>query len=196
MRNNHHPDIDSDTIHVLPSHDIQLQDIEIEKGFILDIGAGGEGVIAHIKGIQVIGIDKRKDELMQTDDEALKIIMNATEMQFLDNTFPIVTLFFTLMYMPWDDIKKTFTEIKRVLQPGGQVLVWDVAVDPPDNPNLEYFMIPMNVFLPNGNTIETGYGASIRKQGMDDFIKIARDVGFEIVKKEKQGHFFFLELSG
>ena len=196
MTNNHHPDIDPEAIHVLPSQDIRLENIEIEEGFILDIGAGGEGVIAHIMGTQVIGIDRRKEELMETEDDALKIVMDATEMQFLDSAFPIVTLFFTLMYMSWEDIKKALKEVKRVLKPGGQVLVWDAIVDPPDNPTLKYFMIPMKVLLPNGKKIETGYGARIRKQRLDDFIGIAGDLRFEIVRRKKQGHFFFLELSG
>jgi len=66
---------------------IDQQVVEIEPfkvdGFILDIGGGGEGIIGRLNGEQVVAIDKRLDELEETDNDALKIVMDESFLGFL-----------------------------------------------------------------------------------------------------------------
>jgi len=64
------------------------------EGYILAIGGGGEGTIGRLKGSQVIAIDIRKIELEEAPDGPLKIIMDARDLQFLDNAFNTATSFF------------------------------------------------------------------------------------------------------
>jgi ubiquinone/menaquinone biosynthesis C-methylase UbiE len=71
------------------------------EGRILDNGGGGEGVIGQLKGEIVVAIDLKKSELesgiKSGDTKSLKIIMDATNMKFIDNSFKTVTAFFSMM---------------------------------------------------------------------------------------------------
>ena len=49
--------------------------------------------------------------------------MNACELQFLDSTFNTVTSFFTLMYIDGPDHEKAFSQVSRVLVPGGRFFI-------------------------------------------------------------------------
>jgi len=66
---------------IYPKVEINFDDINL-VGLILDIGGGGEGVIGQIKGKDVIAIDISKEELEETPDGPLKIVMDARELQF------------------------------------------------------------------------------------------------------------------
>ena len=66
-------------------------------GHILDIGGGGEGIIGLLKGQDVIAIDIRRRELEEAAEGALKIVMDARDLQFLDGAFSTATAFFSLM---------------------------------------------------------------------------------------------------
>lgn len=66
---------------------------EINGDRILDIGGGGEGVIGLCYGEKVVAIDLRKDELEQAPDGPLKIVMDARELSFLEDSFDAVASF-------------------------------------------------------------------------------------------------------
>ena len=117
-------------------------------------------------------------------------------MQFLENSFGTVTLFFTLMYIPFDDLDTIFSEVARVLKPGGTLLVWDVRVDvPSEAEEKKYFMVPLKVTFPDGSKTETGYGVKIRNQDMDSFVSAAEKHGFELVDHERMDLTFFAKLA-
>ncbi|UCD06465.1 MAG: methyltransferase domain-containing protein, partial [candidate division WOR-3 bacterium] len=77
---------------------IEMTPIETD-GYILDIGGGGEGIIGRLNGKQVVAIDTRFDELQETKNDSLKIVMDATDLKFLPSTFDAATSFFSLMYI-------------------------------------------------------------------------------------------------
>jgi hypothetical protein len=94
-----------DQYYILDQKEVILSDIEVSR-YILDIGGGGEGIIGQLKGKQVIAIDPSKRELEEAAPGSLKLVMDARELQFLDNTFEAATSFFTLMYIPPADQKR------------------------------------------------------------------------------------------
>jgi ubiquinone/menaquinone biosynthesis C-methylase UbiE len=193
----HHHELDMSEVYQLPHQEVSLSDFPPGEEWILDIGGGGEGIIGRIKGRQVVAIDKRKPELEGTTSDALKLVMDAKELQFLENSFGTVTIFFTLMYMPLEDLDTIFSEIARVLKPGGELLMWDVKVEiPPDlDPKIKYFMVPLTVTFPDGTTNETGYGAYIRNQNLDSFITVAAAHGFELEETKATDLTFYARLS-
>ena len=85
-----------------------MADFDCNEGWVLDIGGGGEGIIGILKGNQVIAIDHRKRELEETTNEALKIVMDARELKFLDESFWTATAFFTFLYVHWEDCESIF----------------------------------------------------------------------------------------
>ena len=178
-------------------HSINLQKIDLSnfefKGKILDIGGGGEGIIGLIGGDKVIAIDPRREELEEAPDFGVKIVMDATDLKFLDNTFDTVTSFFTLMYIPGEERQKVFNEAFRVLKDGGNFYIWDVKI-PPRNDNPEdVFAVPMEINI-GSRIINTGYGTGWegKEQNRESFIRLAKKAGFSVSSSEDMGETFFL----
>ncbi|MHA1220727.1 MAG: methyltransferase domain-containing protein [Candidatus Heimdallarchaeota archaeon] len=173
-----------------------LNDIEVE-GLILDIGGGGEGIIGQLLGDQVISIDKNKRELEEAPSDNLKLVMDATDLQFIDESFNTATVFFTFMYLDKDIRKKVMKEIYRVLKPGGKLLVWDVVVPSrSDNEKHESFCVFVSVTLPNKKEINTGYGTSFKRhQTADEYKNLAKEIGFKLNTETSKDQIFYLEFS-
>ncbi len=190
----HHPRIPEKKMHFFDRQQLAVEDFEA-RGWILDIGGGGEGVIGRLKGKQVVAIDPNQRELEGAPDGPLKIVMDGLELKFLDNTFGTATCFFTLMYLEPADRPKLFREVYRVLQPGGRFLVWDVILPPRSNPEKEIAAFLFLFRLPS-EEVKTGYGTRWYEQGfaMERHVGMANEAGFERMRQVKEGRTFFLEL--
>ncbi|MFX1418205.1 MAG: methyltransferase domain-containing protein [Promethearchaeota archaeon] len=171
---------------------IDLSNIKLD-GRILDIGGGGEGIIGQFKGEQVVSIDPNKKELEESPSTRdLKIVMDAKELKFLDNSFETITAFFTFMYIPVNDHKKIFQEIYRVLKANGEFSLWDVIIPKNINENRDIYVIKLEVKF-NDELIETGYGVLWNKeQDMNYYINLGKNTGFEILKSNVENETFFL----
>jgi ubiquinone/menaquinone biosynthesis C-methylase UbiE len=86
------PNISEDRLYYFEKQEIIVEDFD-SPGYILDIGGGGEGIIGKLKGKQVVAIDPNKQELEEAPVGSLKVIMDATDLQFLDNTFSVASCF-------------------------------------------------------------------------------------------------------
>ena len=120
-----HSETKNENIFFLKEQEIVVNDFAA-TGLILDVGGGGEGIIGQLKGNQVVAIDPNKRELEEAADGPLKIVMDANELLFLEDSFQVVTSFFTLMNIKASQHEKVFSEVYRVLRSGGQFLVWDL----------------------------------------------------------------------
>ena len=90
---------------------------------ILDIGGGGEGVISKIYKHKVVAIDQRYDELSEIlDTESLKLVMDATKLDFIQEQFERATAFYSYMYMSEAEVKSSISEVYRVLKDKGLLL--------------------------------------------------------------------------
>jgi len=177
--------------HVLEQQTVEIGPIEAD-GFILDIGGGGEGIIGKLNGRQVVAIDKRPQELEETENDALKIVMDATDLKFLDCTFAAATAFYTMMYIPNDEKPRVLAEAHRVLRPGARLHVWDAAI-PAESGDKKHFVVPLRVAMPD-ETVETGYGSGLKEQSAETIMELAEAAGFKTVKAETGEHTFYLEL--
>lgn len=172
---------------------LEVRDFESE-GYILDIGGGGEGVIGRLKGKDVIAIDIRKDELEEAVDGPLKIVMDARELKFLDNTFNTATAFFSLMYIKNQaDQQKILEEVYRVLKPGGYFHFWDVDLAERPETDKEIFVVFLQ-YRVGDEEIGTGYGQKWPEEarGKDYYIALAEAAGFQLISAEQQDHIFYL----
>lgn len=172
---------------------ITMKPIETE-GLILDIGGGGEGIVGRLSGKQVVAIDKRIDELQETKNESLKIVMDATDLKFLPSTFDAATSFFSLMYIKNEHHLKVFKEIHKVLRSNGKFHIWDVRI-PAKGENKKVFVIPLEVTLPGGK-VNTGYGIGWENKVQDlrYFKNLAGETGFKIIGEWAKDEIFYLEL--
>jgi ubiquinone/menaquinone biosynthesis C-methylase UbiE len=182
--------------YIAQAHMVEQQTITIKPlqtdGFILDIGGGGEGIIGKLNGAQVAAIDKRPQELEETHNDALKIVMDATDLQFLDDTFAAATAFYTMMYIPNDQKPKVLAEAHRVLMPSARLHIWDADI-PEESGDKKYFAIPLRIVMPD-ETVETGYGTNLKRQNAQTLRELAEEAGFKPTKEEIGEHTFYLEL--
>lgn len=171
---------------------IELNPIET-GGLILDVGGGGEGIIGKLSGTQVVTVDISERELLETQNEALKIVMDATDLKFLPHSFDVYTAFFSLMYIPKNKHLRVFKEAHRVLKDNGKLLLWDVKI--PSKPRgYKAFIVRLKVRLPN-EEIEAGYGAKWQTQDIEHFRKLAEKTNFKILNIWSRGEIFYLEMS-
>src|SRR5580658_3665680 len=70
----------------LPRQEIAIPNFEA-SGWILDLGGGCRGTIGSMKPDQVVAIDISERELKEAPDTFLKIVMDASELKFVDGTF-------------------------------------------------------------------------------------------------------------
>lgn len=178
---------------------IENQQVTLQKipsaGRLLDIGGGGEGTIGRLEGPNVIAIDSQKSELLEAPDGPLKIVMDATDLQFLDETFDTVTAFFTLMYLQKNDRKKVLEEAYRVLKPDGQFLIWDAIIPEHHDEIKEWVVVGLQINLPD-KVVRTGYGVywKDRVQSLETNAKLAKEIGFMLVEQEVNDQVFKLHL--
>ncbi len=181
-------------VYVVEAQSITVADFPAE-GFILDIGGGGEGIIGQLKGSQVVAIDPIRRELIEAPAGPLKIVMDASQLKFLDATFHIVTAFFAFMFIPLPLHEKVFAEAWRVLAPGGRFKVWDAVVPPRGEHSEEFFVVQLAIHLPDGD-VSTGYGLPWPAAGYDleHYLAAVQAAGFKVVSQDEQGILFYLEL--
>jgi ubiquinone/menaquinone biosynthesis C-methylase UbiE len=120
--------------------------------------------------------------------------MDATELKFLDRSFPTATAFFSFMYMPPEVREKALAEIYRVLEPGGSFLLWDPVVPAQSDPKKEYAVFRFLFKLPK-TEVKTGYGTPYRPYLRDAAYHIAsaEKAGFSVGARREQGRTFFVE---
>jgi SAM-dependent methyltransferase len=189
-----HRETPEERIFFFDEQEVTVDDFEAE-GHILDIGGGGEGVIGRLKGAQVIAIDPNKRELEEAPPGPLKMVMDATDLKFLDGTFDTVTSFFTLMYIDGHEHEEVFSEVFRVLKPGGRFLVWDAEVRPSVHHDKEIAAFPLSIRLPT-EQMETGYGCPWPAEDHDlaYYLQLAEDTGFEVGVGRQKDLVLVLEL--
>jgi ubiquinone/menaquinone biosynthesis C-methylase UbiE len=185
-------------MHIFDRQDFTVEDFHAE-GYVLDIGGGGEGIIGQMKPKQTIAIDLSKRELEEAPPGPLKIVMDATDLKFLNGSFDTATAFFSLMYMRPEIQEKAFAEVFRVLTPGGRWLVWDVVIPQRLEPDTRGPAFRFRFHLP-GKVVQTGYGClwPDRQVDLDHYKRLARQAGFAIVKAAQQPgafHTLTMELS-
>lgn len=186
-------EINQDKVYFTAQQDVEIKKRDQFKN-ILDIGGGGEGVIAQIYGDKVVAIDIDQKELLEApDNKALKIVMDARDMGFIDQQFDTAISFFTFMYIKNNDLNKVFKEIHRVLKPKGRFLIWDLII--PAKGGKDIFAARLEVTCED-KVINTGYGClwESNEQDMKKFIKLARRNKFRIIESNLKQEHFYIEL--
>jgi ubiquinone/menaquinone biosynthesis C-methylase UbiE len=186
--------IDWSRIFAIKEQKVDLSNIRLE-GLILDIGGGGQGVIGQFKKDKVIAIDHNKRELEEAPEGGLKIIMDAGELKFLNNTFDTVTSFFTFMYIPKSEHQKIFKEIYRVLKKDGNLVLWDVIIPKRENQIQEMFSLSLKIKI-NDIELDAGYGVfwGKKEQNLEHFQKLSKKIGFSEVEFISDDQIFYLRV--
>ena len=164
--------------------------IEIKKnleGSVLDIGGGGEAVIGQLYRDRVTAIDSQEEELDEAPDCCTKMLMDATELKFPDESFDNFTFFYTLMYMTEEEQRKAICEAARVLRAGGMMSIWDCDIG---SAYPEPFIAELDIRIESG-MIHTAYGV-VKKdtQSSASVARLLKGAGLRIeAHGEKDGQF-------
>jgi SAM-dependent methyltransferase len=190
----HHANLRADRVHRFAPQQVAVEDFPA-AGPILAIGGGGEGVIGRLKGDQVVAIDISRRELEEAPAGPLKIVMDARDLKFLDESFRTAASFFTFMYIDDADHPAVFAEVHRVLAPGGRFLIWGAVFGPRPNEHVEHGLVMLTVRLP-GEEVQTGYGARWPAQPHDlaYYERQAVAAGFTVASSRRTDQWFYLEL--
>jgi ubiquinone/menaquinone biosynthesis C-methylase UbiE len=183
--------------HYIEKQRVSLKNLMIKRK-ILDIGGGGEGIIGKIFQDTVVSIDPSKKELEEAADGPLKIVMDGTDLKFLDETFASSTSFFTFMFIPNSKHEAVIKEIYRVLKTGGKFYIWDVKIPEFDeslglNKDKTLYVVPLLVNFEN-EEIDTGYGTKwyTKTQSQKYFINLCESIGFKLISNSENGETFKL----
>ena len=172
---------------------LEVKDFE-SGGLVLDIGGGGEGVIGRLKGKQVVAIDLRMDELVETVDGPLKVVMDARALTFEESSFTTATAFFSLMYMKTrEDHQKVLNEAWRVLKPGGHLHLWDVDLSKRPDTKKEFYLVRLHYRVGDFEK-GTGYGMKwpVEPRSVEYYLQLAEEAGFQLLTVERNKHIFYL----
>lgn len=92
------------------------------------------------------------------------------------------------------DREMIFRELYRILQPGGQLLVWDVVVPNRDDTGVDVSVVPLAA--PEANNGKSGYGLVWidGERDMSLFIRLADEVGFAVEAQRSLNRGIYLQL--
>lgn len=114
----------------------KIEGLEISKGDrALDIGCGnGKTVSALLQcGAQVTGLDFSDEAISYCKKafgtKARFMVSDSSELPFDDGSFEIVTMVHILEHLDDDQLSRTVSEVKRVVSPGGKIMVRAFAVN-------------------------------------------------------------------
>ncbi len=172
-----------------PKQHIRIE--AIPQGKVIDIGGGGEGVIAQVGGARVVAVDKHESEIDEARGkapEAQWVVADATALPFADHSFDNATAFFSCMYMSSGVLKEVFGETRRVLKKGGEFWIWDAEMAPKG----KLFAIRLQVDLPDKPSIHTAYGVQAREQSAAGMGRLLQEAGFELAETTRRKHWFFI----
>jgi len=161
------------------------------NGPILDIGAGGEGLVSRIAGSRVCAVDIRIEKIREAQiygAPANWIVGDARHLCFKEGVFEWATFWFSLAYMRTPEVKRlALREAYRVLSAGGMLSILAARV----TCGKQKFCFRALFEFPNGELSQVGYGVrGDQNQTIDGVSQLIRAAGFSIVDEKDNSEWF------
>ncbi len=172
-----------------------IQRVKLEaipgNGLILDVGAGGEGIVSRLAGERVCAVDINIDKIHEAEiyeQDAHWFACDGRALCFNEGAFDIATLWYSLGYIRTMTAKQeVFREVYRVLRPDGLFLLEAIRLDCEETGAV----IRIDFEFPNGTVTRTGYGVAGRQdQTIETVTRLMRLCGFSIEHSEDRGVLF------
>ena len=143
-------------------------------------------MIGRLKGSQVVAIDLHQEELDEAPDGPQKMVMDARQLTFPEDSFGAVTAFFSLMYMKTrEDHEQVMKEAWRVLKPARRMLVWEIDLSNRPPTRKERYMVRLRYRVGDFEK-GTAYGARWPNEARGEayYRQLAREAGFDHLTTE------------
>ncbi|MBS3775537.1 MAG: methyltransferase domain-containing protein [Bacteroidales bacterium] len=167
-------------------HKIRKKVVELAQSYnpstIIDICCGTGNQLKYLKKSgfhNVTGIDISQSMLQQVEKggEPIKCDkQDATELAFRDNHFDMGIISFALHEKPADIARKIVDEARRVIQPGGYLIVVDYTFENDAKPYVKFAVRIVERLA--GKEHHRHFKNYIQNGGMDEFLK-----GFRPIKE-------------
>ena len=182
-----------DRIKFLPKIDLVLPALS-GGGRILNLAHGGLDVIGQNAEGPVVAVNISPEELQDVSPHCLRVVMNPCDMKFLDESFQLVTAFFSMLFIGCDQYAQMFQEVHRVLAPGGRFLFWEALIPPRGDSPADIVAIPVEALTGKG-LLSAGYGATWPKKPFSSrlFQGMAQDAGLERRNSKESDVMVFFE---
>ncbi len=170
----------------------KIQIETIPTGSVVDIGGGGEGVIAQIGKEKITVIEKRQDEIEEAKSKSPTsewVLADATSLDYDSGNFDNATAFFSGMYMTLETFDNVCKEVYRVLKNNGEFWIWDSKIA--ESKGL--FIIRLSITLPNGKKVRTAYGSGIKTCSLAEIEQSLRNANFQVEVITNYKKWFFLK---
>lgn len=176
-----------------PVQRILLEDIKGE-GLILDIGGGGEGLVARLAGSRVCAVDVNIDKIREAriyNEHANWFNCDGASLCFKDASFDVATLWFSLGYMrTWRMKERVLQEVYRVLKDGARLSIWACRIDCEE----QGLLLRTDIVFPDGTLSRFGFGvAGQQNQTPDTIMRILDSAGFAIENAREEDYVFYFD---
>ncbi len=158
---------------------------------ILDVGAGGEGLVSRIARTRVCAVDIRVDRIREAriyGAPANWIACDARHLCFREGAFDYATMWFSLAYMMTVETKlQVLREVNRVLVRGGHLLILAMRTRPGES---EHTFRALFKF-PDGTVSQSGYRVrGGQDQTVQSVLRMVESSGFYVTEIDDNGTWF------
>lgn len=184
------------TIHTIFEPPIQYVQLKMIVGGkrILDVGGGGEGLVARVAGSRVCVVDINIDKIREArihEEQANWFNCDGASLCFKSASFDMAMLWFSLGYMrSWHLKESILQEVNRVLAQEGRLSIWACRIDC-EEPGL---LLRTDIVFPDGTLSRFGFGlAGQQNQTLDTVSKMLASSGFQIERSHEEGYIFNID---
>ncbi len=185
-------DMKNESIFRPPIQKVCLNSIDV-GGLILDVGGGGEGLVARIGGDKVCAVDINLDKIREArihKESANWFNCDGRNLCFKSKVFDMATLWFALGYMrTWQMKESVLREVYRVLKDEALLSIWACRVDCEEAAAI----IRTDISFPNGTTSRFGFGlVGQQDQTLETVSMLLESVGFTVERILNQDYVFYV----
>ncbi|MFX1367135.1 MAG: class I SAM-dependent methyltransferase [Promethearchaeota archaeon] len=176
-----------------PVQRISLEQIE-QAGKILDLGAGGEGLVSRLEGRRVFAVDIELQKIYEAriyPTESQWILADARKLCFRDSTFDVATFWFSLGY--FSDVyskKAALQEVHRSLKRRGFLSILAAKITCSE----DRLVFKTLLSFPSGIVSKIAYGLrGNQNQDVETILQLVKDVGYQVTQSKEYEYWFRIE---